>query len=220
MKRFLVFFLCLILTGCGGTPASSSGNLSSELSSADTSADSSSAAAQSPSDSSAPSPTPPDSSAQESIQPAEPTQSQETPSQELQPQLPQNKDTIIQELISAMSLEEKVGQMFFVRCPESDQATKVSQYKLGGYILFGRDFQEKTAQEVRDVIASYQAAAGIPMLIGTDEEGGTVVRASSNPNLFPSREPSPQVLYARAGWTPFSRTPGRRASPCWTWGSM
>ncbi len=199
MKRFLVFFLCLILTGCGGTPASSSGNLSSELSSADTSADSSSAAAQSPSDSSAPSPTPPDSSAQESIQPAEPTQSQETPSQELQPQLPQNKDTIIQELISAMSLEEKVGQMFFVRCPESDQATKVSQYKLGGYILFGRDFQEKTAQEVRDVIASYQAAAGIPMLIGTDEEGGTVVRASSNPNLFPSREPSPQELYAQGG---------------------
>ena len=98
-----------------------------------------------------------------------------------------------------MSVEEKVGQMFFVRCPETDQAAKVSQYKLGGYILFGRDFKDKTAQQVRDEIASYQASSGIPMLIGTDEEGGTVVRASSNPNLFPSREPSPQVLYGQGG---------------------
>ena len=98
-----------------------------------------------------------------------------------------------------MSVEEKVGQMFFVRCPETDQAAKVAQYKLGGYILFGRDFKDKTAQQVRDSISSYQSAAGIPLLIGTDEEGGTVVRASSNPNLFPSREPSPQTLYAQGG---------------------
>ena len=110
-----------------------------------------------------------------------------------------NEDQIIKELVSAMSLEEKVGQMFFVRCPETEAAEKVAQYKLGGYILFGRDFQDKTAQEVRDTIASYQAAAGIPMLIGADEEGGTVVRASSNPHLFPSRCQSPQALYAQGG---------------------
>ena len=48
-----------------------------------------------------------------------------------------------------MSVEEKVGQMFFVRCPETDQAAKVSQYKLGGYILFGRDFKDPHAHRHR-----------------------------------------------------------------------
>ena len=37
-----------------------------------------------------------------------------------------------------MTLEEKVGQMFFVRCPDVQAAEKVSEYHLGGYLLFGR----------------------------------------------------------------------------------
>ena len=75
----------------------------------------------------------------------------------------------------------------------------VSEYKLGGYILFGRDFKNKTAEQVRNDISSYQSAAGVPLLIGTDEEGGTVVRASSNPNLFPHSGLSPQDLFAQGG---------------------
>ena len=102
-------------------------------------------------------------------------------------------------LLAEMTLEEKVGQMFFVRCPAEDAAALVSQYHLGGYILFGRDFQDKTLQEVTDTIAAYQAQAEIPLLIGVDEEGGTVVRASSNPNLFPHRCLSPQALFAQGG---------------------
>ena len=98
-----------------------------------------------------------------------------------------------------MTLEEKVGQMFFVRCPETGGAELAAQYKVGGYLLFGRDFKDKTAQQVRDDIQSYQDASGIPLLIGTDEEGGTVVRASSNPDLFPQREPAPQTLFAQGG---------------------
>ena len=106
-------------------------------------------------------------------------------------------------ILAEMTLEEKVGQLFFGRCPESDAAADVSAYHLGGYILFGRDFKDRTAGEVTDTIASYQSAArddtGIPLLIGVDEEGGTVVRASSNPNLFPHRCLSPQDLYAQGG---------------------
>ena len=75
---------------------------------------------------------------------------------------PQNQEQIIQELLSAMTLEEKVGQMFFVCCPETGGAELAAQYKLGGYLLFGRDFKDKTAQQVRDDIQSYQDASGIP----------------------------------------------------------
>lgn len=44
-----------------------------------------------------------------------------------------------EELLAGMTLEEKVGQMFIARCPETDAASKVTQYHLGGYILFARD---------------------------------------------------------------------------------
>ena len=198
MKKFMIFFLCFLLSGCS-VPASSTPEDSSA--SAPPPSASSSVSSEEP-------PSTPDSdgsvssSSEQGDTSEEPSSSQEPTEQEppvTQEPLPQNKEQIIQELVSAMSVEEKVGQMFFVRCPETDQAAKVAQYKLGGYILFGRDFKDKTAQQVRDSISSYQSAAGIPLLIGTDEEGGTVVRASSNPNLFPSREPSPQTLYAQGG---------------------
>ena len=33
-----------------------------------------------------------------------------------------------------MTVEEKVGQLFFVRCPEENAAEDVAQYHLGGMI--------------------------------------------------------------------------------------
>ena len=78
------------------------------------------------------------------------------------------------EILAGMSLSEKVGQMFFVRCPESRAVEKVSQYAIGGYLLFARDFEPHTADSMRDVIQDYQNEAKIPLFIGVDEEGGTV----------------------------------------------
>ena len=102
-------------------------------------------------------------------------------------------------LLSSMSLEEKVGQLFFVRVPASDAVTDIGTYHLGGYILFGRDTQDKTADALIQTIQSYQEAASIPLLIGVDEEGGTVVRVSSNPHLRASKFKSPQKLFASGG---------------------
>lgn len=104
-----------------------------------------------------------------------------------------------QELLDGMTLEEKVGQMFIARCPETDAAQLAADYHLGGYILFGRDFKDKTAEQVTTDIQSYQGAAEIPLLIAVDEEGGTVNRMSSNPNLRSSPFRSPQSLYSEGG---------------------
>ena len=109
-------------------------------------------------------------------------------------------DRKLDKFISDMTLEEKVGQMFFVRCPDEDAVQQVSEYNIGGYILFGRDFDGKTKDEVVDDIHSYQNEADIPLLIGVDEEGGTVVRVSSNPNLRETPFLSPKDTYADGGW--------------------
>ena len=105
----------------------------------------------------------------------------------------------VEELLTSMTLEEKVGQLFFVRCPVENAAEDVSAYHLGGYILFGRDTKDKTADALIQTIQSYQDAAAVPLLIGVDEEGGTVVRVSSNPHLRASKFQSPQKLFAGGG---------------------
>lgn len=112
----------------------------------------------------------------------------------------QTDDMEINEIISRMTVEEKVGQMFYVRCPESEAAETVSKYHLGGYILFGRDFDGKTRREITDNIKSYQASAEIPLLIGVDEEGGSVVRVSGNPNLRDTKFLSPSDTFYDGGW--------------------
>ena len=98
-----------------------------------------------------------------------------------------------------MTLEEKVGQMFIVRCPEEDAAAKAEQYHLGGYILFARDFEDKTPETVREAIEAYQRVSELPMLIGVDEEGGTVTRISRYPAFRAEPFASPQELYQAGG---------------------
>ncbi len=105
----------------------------------------------------------------------------------------------LEKFLDSMTLAEKVGQLFFVRCPAENAIEDVNAYHLGGYILFGRDTKDKTANELIQTIQSYQDAATIPLLIGVDEEGGTVVRVSSNPHLRSEKFASPQRLYALGG---------------------
>lgn len=117
----------------------------------------------------------------------------------------------IKELLDSMTVEEKVGQMFFVRCPETDGAQDVSVYHLGGYLLFGRDFAAKSPDEVKGMIASYQEASAIPLFIGVDEEGGTVVRISSNPDLWEHKFLSPQEIFNQGGIDAFRADAAEKA---------
>ncbi len=115
------------------------------------------------------------------------------------------------EMIADMTLEEKVGQMFYVRCPDVGAADWIQTYHLGGLILFGRDFADKTAAEIKNNISTYQAASKIPLLIGVDEEGGTVVRVSDNQNLRSSAFPSPKEVFRNGGWGAVAQTETEKA---------
>ncbi len=105
----------------------------------------------------------------------------------------------IEQLLMAMSLEQKVGQMFIVRCPEAGAVEDVRTYGFGGYILFARDFQGRNASEVRQAIGSYQEAADVPMLIAVDEEGGKVVRVSKYGAFRKEPFASPLSIYQKGG---------------------
>ena len=103
------------------------------------------------------------------------------------------------DMVDAMSLEEKTGQMFFVRGdPGYDQAI-FDTYHPGGILLFGSDVEDKTYTEVQDYIGNFQQMSSVPLFIGIDEEGGTVSRVSQNPNLVDTPFQSPRQLYAEGG---------------------
>ena len=106
-----------------------------------------------------------------------------------------------EEMMKNMTIEEKVGQMFLARCPsDSSAVNQISSLKPGGYVLFGRDFNNKTKDQIISTINSYQKASKIPMLIAVDEEGGSVVRVSSNRNLSNYTFKSSQELYNEGGY--------------------
>lgn len=101
--------------------------------------------------------------------------------------------------LQTLTIEEKVGQLLLARVPANNQIQDICDYKLGGYILFGKDTENETKESLKKKIQSYQSASNIPMIIATDEEGGTVVRVSSNPNLRKSKFLSPGQLYNSGG---------------------
>ncbi|HFI0230632.1 TPA: glycoside hydrolase family 3 protein [Streptococcus suis] len=106
------------------------------------------------------------------------------------------RDKVVTDLLSQMTLEEKVGQMIFARMPSNGQAEMLETYDFGGYILFSRDFEGKTLEQVKEEMAGYQANSKVPLLIASDEEGGTVTRISQ---LLDTPFASPLELYQAGG---------------------
>ncbi|MGN0389462.1 MAG: glycoside hydrolase family 3 N-terminal domain-containing protein, partial [Wujia sp.] len=87
-------------------------------------------------------------------------------------------DVRLEQLVDAMTLEEKVGQLFFIKNDGRFGTEELAQYPAGGIILFAGDFRDETADSLTDKLQGFQEASTYPLLIGTDEEGGSVVRVS------------------------------------------
>lgn len=105
--------------------------------------------------------------------------------------------------VDQMTLEEEIGQMYAVPSNGDPQVMKqaIKQYHLGGLILFARDLAQQKRPEFQQKIAAYQTAAQIPLLIGTDQEGGSVSRLSVNPNLTGGQSfPAPKTIYDQYGF--------------------
>ena len=103
-------------------------------------------------------------------------------------------------LLNTLSIDEKIAQLLLVRRPINNDIAMQSKYQFGGIIFFGRDFENKTKEEVIKMISDLQNASKIPILTAIDEEGGIVSRISSNKNLVASPFKSPQELYKDNGY--------------------
>ncbi|AND80481.1 beta-hexosaminidase [Streptococcus pantholopis] len=114
----------------------------------------------------------------------------------VQPDVESAKTKTIAAYLAEMSVEEKVGQLFFARVPEESALDDIRTYHLGAYLLFSRDFEGRRLNDIRALTASYQEVSAIPMIIASDEEGGLVTRIS--PILSKDFE-SPMVLYQTGG---------------------
>ena len=106
-------------------------------------------------------------------------------------QIVPSDDEHINELISEMSLHEKVCQMFIVTpesltgrdlVTDSDAVTseRLQQYPVGGLIYFSRNLKNagQTADMISAVQSSNQLVSEIPLFIAVDEEGGTIARCA------------------------------------------
>ena len=100
-------------------------------------------------------------------------------------------------LLASMTLEEKVGQMFLARYPENGVIEEIKNQNPGGYILFGRDFENKTKESMIAELQNCQNNSKIKLALGVDEEGGTVVRVSMYKAFRDSKFQSPQELWAK-----------------------
>ncbi|WP_113702221.1 glycoside hydrolase family 3 protein, partial [Nonomuraea lactucae] len=123
-------------------------------------------------------------------------------------------------VLSGMSLEEKVGQLFMpvlygtaadtvsgenqARYGARTPAGVIAKYRLGGVILFPANVRS-VGQVVGLTNALQQASPEVPLLIGTDQENGLVSRMGALMTAFPgaaqvgaTRNPSLSREVARA----------------------
>lgn len=99
-----------------------------------------------------------------------------------------------------MSLDDKIGQLFLVRYPDSKAIEDLKKYQFGGFVFFEKDFKNKTEQEVMKMIQELQKNASISLFTAVDEEGGKIVRISSNSNLVKEKFKSSKELYEIGGF--------------------
>ena len=122
----------------------------------------------------------------------------ELPAAALAPEAPQAQETpsaaaqstqLAEQILSSMTLEEKLWQLFFVApealtgeeaVTESSEALQqaLAEKPVGGVILFARNLISR--EQTMALLADVQSASRLAPFLGVDEEGGTVSRVGAN----------------------------------------
>ncbi len=101
--------------------------------------------------------------------------------------------------LKTLTLEEKIGQLLLVRYKEEESLKELEKYPYGGFVFYENAFKNKTKDDVQSMIQNVQKESKIPLLTAVDEEGGKIIRISSNPNLVSEPFKSSKELYELGG---------------------
>lgn len=116
-----------------------------------------------------------------------------------QPTEEELREEAIDRLISGMTLEEKLGQMFLAAYSGDSTAEILNRYHFGGFILFAKDFESETPDSIAADLAALQESAEYGLILAVDEEGGTVTRISKFTQYRTEPFRSPRDLYNSGG---------------------
>lgn len=113
----------------------------------------------------------------------------------------------IEEILSSMSLEEKIYQMFIITPEQLTGASPVTaageltrdgllEYPVGGLIYFEANIA--SPEQIKEMLDSTQGYAneieGLPLFLCVDEEGGRVAKVGNNPVFSVKRVPAMQEI--------------------------
>ena len=113
-------------------------------------------------------------------------------------------DARVQEILTSMTLEEKVGQLFMLTPEQLTHVDTVIQagettrnslekYPVGGIIYFKDNIIDE--QQIKTMISNTQSYSKYPLFIGVDEEGGSrVARVANNANFSVEKLPDMRVI--------------------------
>lgn len=134
----------------------------------------------------------------------QPPESEAQPPEEAEP--PQETaEARAREIMAGMTFDEKIGQMFFVPLPLHSAAADMKEYQFGGYVVYRENLRANngdwiTSEQLQRQLDNIRAEAKLAPLFGADEEGGTVTRLSSDPNIFPDGKlEAPQKIWKEQG---------------------
>lgn len=180
MKKmyFIVMILCLLLAGCSGQKSEEAVHTVEKE--------------------------PTETPKQEEKEPASTPKAEPTPSPT--PSVITDEAAIMgmaEDILSNMTLEEKIGQMFMVNLELLDNSegkyyehkvfTKkmkksLEKYPIGGITFFARNIA--TRPQTTKLIEKLQTNSKVPLFISVDEEGGDVARIANNDNMRTTKFPS------------------------------
>jgi beta-N-acetylhexosaminidase len=124
-----------------------------------------------------------------------------------QTEIDKSPEAMAQALLNSMTLEQKVGQMFFLSFRQDENGANllalndaaIAQIKTvmpGGVILFGENID--TVDQIRQYIQSVQDNLAIPAFISTDQEGGQVQRITKTQKI-PATVIPPMLSVGKTG---------------------
>ena len=101
------------------------------------------------------------------------------------------------EILSSMSRNEKIGQLFLARYSLNTVDYQIQKYYPAGFVLFAQNLINHTEDELIKELNQRQKISKIPLAFGVDEEGGIVCRVSL---YFRNKSfPSPRDSYLKGG---------------------